>query len=104
MTTYAQTEVKYARLATEFGEQLARKWFGDDVVDQMPLYVRGKNKGKPKGYLKWKKVIKGGWKKTGPTTTFGYEGQVVYPNQIIEKWIELPEWGEEPKIIRTLVT
>lgn len=100
MTNYARTEEKYSKLSTEFGETLARKWFGDEVVDEIPKYVRGEKKGKLKGYLKWIKVTKGGWVRTGGATHFSdYEGYVQKPNEILNKWIELPQWGENPQLI-----
>jgi hypothetical protein len=57
----AQFEVRSANLATEFGESYARRLFGDDAVDQLPRYVRGPKKGKPKGRVVWKKCVRGGW-------------------------------------------
>lgn len=98
--SYARIEERYARLATDFGEELARKWFGNEVVDNIPRYVRGQNKGKLKGYVKWTKVTKGGWQRLGPETAQGGpNGRVLYPNQYLRKWIELPVWGSEPEII-----
>lgn len=96
----ARIEERYSRLATDFGENLARKWFGDDVVDTIPRYMRGQNKGKLKGYLKWTKVTKGGWQRLAPETAQGGPtGRVLYPNQYLRKWIELPVWGGEPEIV-----
>lgn len=61
MTNYAHIADRSAFLFTEFGEQLARKWFGDKIVDDLPKYVRGKKKGKPKGVITWSKIERGGW-------------------------------------------
>ena len=99
MTNYAQYEDKCSKLASDFGESLARKWFGDDLIDTLPKYVRGKNKGKPKGYLRWRKIVKGGWKHHGTFGPGDYAGEVVYPNQIPYKWIELQDHGCDAQII-----
>jgi hypothetical protein len=99
MTNYAQTEDRSAKICTSFGESLARQWFGDDVVDNLPTYVRGPNKGKPKGYLKWRKVVKGGWVHYQTYGPGDHDGEVLRPNQILYKWIELPEWGSSPEIV-----
>ena len=57
----AVLETKSAWLGSEFGEQLARKWFGDEIVDSLPRLTRGKNAGKIKAYLVWIKCTRGGW-------------------------------------------
>ena len=96
----ARIEERSARLATDFGEQLARKWFGDEALESLPRYVRGQNKGKLKGYLKWTKCAKGGWQRLGPeVASGGPSGRVLYPNQYLRKWIELPVWGGEPEVV-----
>jgi hypothetical protein len=61
----AKFEVKKSWLGTEFGESYARKLFGNDVVDTMPKYSKGKNIGKFKVELRWVKCTAGGWVKTG---------------------------------------
>lgn len=60
MTTYAQLKTRRAPLHSDFGEQLARKWFGGEI-DKLPRYVRGANKGKLKGWLTWVTATRGGW-------------------------------------------
>ena len=50
MTT-AKFATKSTPIASEFGEELARKWFGDDVVDSLPRYVKGEKAGQIKGWL-----------------------------------------------------
>ena len=49
MTNYALFVTKKAPLAGEFGEKFARRIFGDDDVDDLPVYVRGPKKGQKKG-------------------------------------------------------
>jgi hypothetical protein len=69
MTNYAQIEQRTAFLHTEFGEELARRWFGDESVNALPRYKRGKHKGKIKGAVTWSKVLRGGWVRDG---LYGY--------------------------------
>ena len=62
---FARFETKHSWLSSEFGENYARKLFGDVIVDSLPRYVRGKRKGLLKGYIEWRKCVAGGWVKTG---------------------------------------
>ena len=71
MTQYASITTRSAWLGKEFGEEYARKIFGDDVVDALPRYVRGKNAGKFKAEIEWAKVERGGWIRTGAATANG---------------------------------
>lgn len=71
MTNYAHIEEKTAFLSTEFGENIARKWFGDERVDAMPRYIKGKRKGMLKGIVVWQKIVRGGWVKTARATANG---------------------------------
>jgi hypothetical protein len=99
MTARAQYVQKSAWLGTEFGESYARRLFGDEVIDQTPRYVRGKNAGKFKASVEWIKVERGGWVKTG--TYYGEpEGTVErrVGKQIAARLILVPFGGGEPKI------
>lgn len=60
--SYAERQ---AWLGQEFGESFARKLFGDQIVNDLPRYVRGKNVGKFKAQIQWIKVEKGGWVSEG---------------------------------------
>jgi hypothetical protein len=71
MPNYAQIEGRTAYLSTDFGEEIARKWFGDESVDSLPRYLRGPRKGKIKGAVTWSKVLRGGWVRTGRETAYG---------------------------------
>lgn len=71
MTNYAQIDSRSAYLSTEFGEEIARKWFGDESVDALPRYTRGPRKGKIKGAVTWSKVVRGGWVRTARETASG---------------------------------
>lgn len=61
---YAEIDTKKASLDSEFGYSKAIEWFGEELVGSLPKYVRGPKKGMPKGFIVWKKVVRGGWVKT----------------------------------------
>ena len=61
MTHYAEIDSRIASLSTEFGESFARRKFGDEFVDDLPVITRGPRKGKKRGSICWEKVVKGGW-------------------------------------------
>ena len=58
---YAQFQTKDADIGTEFGLQWATKLFGQEVIDQLPRYVRGPKKGQIKAHVFWEKCTVGGW-------------------------------------------
>lgn len=104
--TYAVIEERSAWLSTEFGETLARKYFGDKVVDDMPRYVRGKRKGQIKGKITWLKVESGGWVRTIYSDVFGdIDGWGVERRRgkIIRAMITIPQWGAPDEKIALLV-
>jgi hypothetical protein len=77
MTNRAQIDYRTAYLSTDFGEEIARKWFGDESVNSLPRYTRGPRKGKIKGAVSWSKVVRGGWVSAGRETADGnYSGYV----------------------------
>ena len=57
----AEFEVRTANISSDFGYEMAVKWFGQEAVDSLPEYVRGPKKGKKKGVYAWTKVARGGW-------------------------------------------
>ena len=59
MVHYAKFNYKTASLASDFGFDLAVKWFGKETIDALPKFKRGKKVGKAKGTILWKKVFKG---------------------------------------------
>lgn len=65
MTNLAEFSEKSAALSTDFGYEMASRYFGESAVESLPKYVRGAKKGLPKGRIGWKKVEKGGWVSTG---------------------------------------
>lgn len=58
---YAQLETCNADLATDFGLEWATKLFGAEAIASLPVRASGKNKGKPKGFVIWRKALTGGW-------------------------------------------
>lgn len=65
----ANFEHRRAPLHSEFGEQMLARHFGpatQTILDAMPLFKRGKNKGKRKGFVQWLKVVEGGWSNNLP--------------------------------------
>ena len=104
--TYAVIEERSAWLSTEFGETLARKYFGDKVVDNMPRYVRGKRKGQIKGKMTWLKVESGGWVRTIYSDVFGaIDGWGVERRRgkIIRAMITITQWGAPDEKIALLI-
>ena len=57
----AEYKVNKSYLSDDFGYSIAIKWFGQDAIDALPKYTKGKHEGKPMGLVKWIKVIKGGY-------------------------------------------
>ena len=101
MTHLSCSKTGHAYISGEFGESMARRYFGDEVVDAMPRYVRGNRKGQFKGQLVWTKVIRGGWVRTGSYDAD--RGPSGYPerrvNQIIEVVLSIPQWRDDSTVI-----
>ena len=51
---------RHARLSDDFGLKMAQKYFHQETIDSLGLYVKGKNKGKNKGIIAWTKIQKNG--------------------------------------------
>jgi len=94
MTQRADIDYRGGYMSSEFVEGMARRYFGDDVVDALPRYVRGKRKGQLKGRLEWQKVTKGGWVNVYGAAGNGYVERRV--GKVIRVELNLPEWGVEP--------
>lgn len=89
MTYYARTETRSSWLSQEFGESYARRIFGDNLVDAMPRYVRGKREGQLKGKIEWIKVVRGGWVREGRDGQGHVERR---SNSVIAARLILPEF------------
>lgn len=59
--SYAQLQTRNADLATDFGLDWAIKLFGQEAIDSLPVRTAGKNKGKPKGFVIWRKALAAGY-------------------------------------------
>ena len=91
MTNHAVIAERHARLNDDFGEEFARRRFGDEAVDALPKFVRGKNKGRTKGWISWKKVVAGGWVRN---LSYGDGGSVEHRSgQVIE--VTLSEYDSD---------
>jgi hypothetical protein len=58
---YAQLETHHADLASDFGLEWATKLFGADAIASLPIRQAGKHKGKPKGFVIWRKATVAGY-------------------------------------------
>lgn len=92
MTNYADINERDAWLSSEFGEKMARRYFGDEAVDALPRYIKGKRKGLLKGQIVWRKVDAGGW-----IPREGVERRV---GTVIEATLQIPVWGRDPEILK----
>jgi hypothetical protein len=104
MATRAQIAKRSAFLFTDFGESMARRYFGDTVEKLVGRYVRGKHKGCLRGQIAWRKVVKGGWVSTyGGTGNNDYAGYVENRvGKVIDVQLQTAPWGawgEEPKTL-----
>lgn len=98
---YAEYYSRGGWMSDEFIEKLARLYLGDEVVDSLPRYVRGKRKGQLKGRLEWSKVAKQGWCRTGSRSEDGYASGFVELrlNKIVSLELVMPIWGKNPELI-----
>lgn len=100
---YAEYYFRHGWMSNDFIENLARRYFGDEVVDSLPRYVRGKRKGQLKGMLRWSKVAKQGWCRTGGRDNDGYATGFVELrlDKIVSVELVMPVWGKYPEVIAT---
>jgi hypothetical protein len=97
MANHAKFERRTAYLSGEFGESMARRYFGNELVDSMPRYVRGQRKGLLKGQIEWRKVKQGGFVITGLNEGEGPSGYVERRvGKVIEARLQHCEWGQQP--------
>ena len=88
----AEPKWNRAWLGKDFGEELARKWFGDAAVDALPRYTsRSKYAGKIKAEIHWLKIERGGcWHFANRQGAY-----VIVRPGIVYRALVIPEWGEE---------
>tara|TARA_R110002020_G_scaffold459579_1_gene677626 strand:- start:3178 stop:3687 length:510 start_codon:yes stop_codon:yes gene_type:complete len=86
---HAYIDQKSAYLSSDFGYNYAVKVFGEEFVDSLPKYKRGKRKGLIKGSISWTKCVRGGWVKH--PVTYGVEHRV---GKILAVGIDMREWRD----------
>jgi len=100
---HAEYYSRHGWMSNDFIEAMARRYFGDEVVDSLPRYAKGKRKGQLKGLLYWSKVAKQGWCRTGGRTDDGYATGFVELriDKIVNVELVMPVWGKNPELIAT---
>lgn len=76
MTNYASVRENVAYLSSDFGESFASRHFTVEQLEQFGRFKRGKNKGRLRGAVRWKKVESGGWVKQGADSAGYVENRV----------------------------
>lgn len=59
--TRIQLEVRRSKLSEQFGYEYACRLFGQEAIDSLPLLKAGPDRGKPKGFLIWRKAMTAGY-------------------------------------------
>jgi hypothetical protein len=97
MVNRAEFSTRDAFLFTDFGEEMARRYFPEEKIESLGRFVRGKHKGRLRGKITWVKVTRGGWVQVYP----GLEGGYVEPRvgKVIEVRLQTAPWGEEPETV-----
>lgn len=90
-----------ASLSSDFGLNLAKKWFNmteEELEAIFGRFVRGKNKGLLRGAVNWKRVTHGGW------FHLINGGGFVCPSTkvIFQKELVLPVWGGYPEVKKAI--
>tara|TARA_R110000764_G_C10697210_1_gene344722 strand:- start:86 stop:451 length:366 start_codon:yes stop_codon:yes gene_type:complete len=95
----ATYEVKKAYLSSDFGYDIAVKWFGQEAIDNLPKYTKGKYEGKPMGLVSWCKCVKGGYH----PYFFAYTGRIeTRKNCVIGKALYQTNWSYNFKTKKSL--
>jgi hypothetical protein len=103
MAPRARFETRSAYLSSDFGLEMAKRWFSAEEIAKLGVYgPRSKYAGKPKGQIIWDKVTQGGWVSTGFTDQAeGYVERRV--GKVIRARLETVEWKQAwrqtPKIV-----
>lgn len=97
MANYAQIETREAWLWTDFGFDFASRIFPQDILDNLPRYVRGEKKGKIKNHkIVWEKVESGGWVGLSRASNNGVENRV---GKVINARLVCSPFREEEQIV-----
>jgi hypothetical protein len=72
-------ETRHAKLSEDFGYDYAVRLFGRTAIESLPKLERGPNKGKPKGFIHWKKAMTAGYSRN--------YCQPVKPGTMVRAWI-----------------
>jgi hypothetical protein len=89
MTVRASIVYNTAWLGKDFGRDFAIRQFGQEIVDALPRYVKGKNAGNHKASIEWIKVAQGGWVSHGAEGVGHVErrvGQVIAARLVITEF------------------
>lgn len=98
---YAKYAERTAWLFTEYGEKMARRYFGDKTIEALPRYSKGKHKDALKGTIEWVKVTQGGWVRDGESIEEAPNGHVERRvNRVIRVYLTMPEWNKGSKILQ----
>ena len=79
MARHAQFEILRAKLSSDFGIEWGTALFGAEAIASLPVLMRGKNIGRPKGWVIWRKARVKGWS-AELSQAFGV-------NQMADAWI-----------------
>lgn len=71
--------IRHCKLSEQYGYDLAIRLFGREAVDSLPDLKTGPNKGKPKGFIHWKRSIGTGYSRA--------YGRPVIPGTLVRAWV-----------------
>lgn len=95
MTNRASIIEREAFLWTPFGLDMAKRYFSEEKLAELPRFKRGKHVGEIKGRIEWRKVERGGWVSDGPATSYGASGHVeLRVGKVIDVSLTTAEWGK----------
>ena len=96
-----------AWLSTDFGVELACKWFNlsiEELEQKVGRYKKGKRKGKLKGLISWYKVTSCGWVSCGPKVEYPDGFVIKHKGICFAKAIYVPNWLNPSTFIMGLDT
>ena len=97
MTNYAEIKTRSAWLWTEFGSNYASKIVPQEILNELPRYVRGNKKGQIKDHkIVWEKVERGGWVGMGRASNNGVENRV---GKVIRAQLVYSAWRRPEEVV-----